>query len=130
MTSDTKQRLAELIDELAKLSKRQHALHRKRQEIVYRTILIRAPLVIDIAKAKDEKGKPVYSNEQLREAALTLRLEKNDEYRRLRAERLELEDQDDELITEVNRLVDHKLLLFAELGLLLQPDADETPFGH
>ncbi len=92
--------------------------------------MIHAQLVIEIAKVKDEKGKPVYSNEQLREAALTLQLEKNDEYRRLRAERLELEDQDDELITESNRLVDHKLLLFAELGLPLQPDVDETPFGH
>ena len=91
--------------------------------------MIRADLVIEIGKAKDEKGKPVYSNEQLREAALTLQLEKNDEYRRLRAERLELEDQDDELITESNRLADHKLLLFAELGLPLQPDADGTPFG-
>ena len=130
MTSDAKQRLAELIDELAELSKKRHALHRKRRNILDRTRLIRAALVIEIAKAKDEKGKPVYSNEQLREAALTLQLEKNDEYRRLRAERLELEDQDDELITESNRIVDHKLLLFAELGLLLQPDADETPFGH
>ncbi len=126
MTSDAKQRLAELIDELAELSKRRHALQRKRRKILLRTRLIRAALVIEIAKAKDEKGKPVYSNEQLREAALTLQLEKNDEYRRLRAERLELEDQDEELIIESNRIVDQKLLLFAELGLLLQPDVDET----
>lgn len=130
MTSDPKQRLAELIDELAELSKGRHALQKKRRRILVRTRLIRAALVIEIAKAKDEVGKPVYSNEQLREAALTLQLEKNDEYQRLRAERLELEDQDEELIIESNRIVDQKLLLFAELGLLLQPDVDETRIAH
>ena len=71
MTSDPKQRLAELIDELAELSKGRHALQKKRRRILVRTRLIRAALVIEIAKAKDEVGKPVYSNEQLREAALT-----------------------------------------------------------
>ena len=64
-----------MIGEIAALSRKRLALYRKTRDIRDRIRVIRAQLIIKIGKAKDEKGKIVYSNEQLREAALTLELE-------------------------------------------------------
>ena len=66
---------------------------------------------------RDEKGKPVYSNEKMREAELTLRLYKNLEFMELQAKRWEIDEAGDDLAAEHNRLTDVKYMYMMKLGI-------------
>ncbi len=63
-----------------------------------------AILTLDIVAAKDEKSKPLYSNESLREAALTLAREQSEELKPLYVEIRELERRRAELFAKLERL--------------------------
>jgi hypothetical protein len=117
MNTEAKKELSELVDSMTDLSQKRHTLYREIQKIRDKISIIHAKLVIDIGRAKDDKGKPVYSNEKLREAALTLSLNENEEYQRLKEKMRELDYEDTELDIEYHKLVDRRLLLLAELGL-------------
>jgi hypothetical protein len=118
MAERTREELSEAIDRIADLARQRHEIAKERRKIWDKTSVIRAKLVIEIATSKDEKGKPVYSNEQLREAALTLRLDEDGEYQRLKERLRELDDQEQTAVIEYNRLVDQRMLLMFELGLV------------
>lgn len=126
MNTEAKKELAELIDSMTNLSQKRHTIHREQQKIRDRISIIRARLVIDIGKAKDDKGKLEYSNEQLREAALTLGLNENEEYQRLKEKLRELNDEDMEFDIEYHKLVDRRLLLLVELGLVSPTSTDSA----
>lgn len=126
MNTEAKKELSELIDNIADLSKERQTIHKKQQQIRDKINVIRAKLIIDIGTARDDRGKPVYSNEHLRNAALTLRLDENEEYQRLKERLREFNNEDQDLIIEYNRLVDRRLLLLAELGLLSPPSSDSV----
>lgn len=124
MTEEAKKGFLEITDQLADLEKKRHEIQRERGMTSERVSVIRAELMIDIAKARDEKGKPIYSNENLRRAALTLQLEENEEYQRLKER---LRDLDDELATlaiEHSRLEARRGLLALEMGLIRPPSPD------
>jgi hypothetical protein len=135
MSEETKKKLEEVIDKIADLASKRQKITRERRNIRDKTSVIRAKLVMEIATAKDDKGKLVYSNEKLREAALTLKLDKNEEFQRLKEKLWELDDQGETLAIEHNRLLDKRTLLFIKLGVLnlisseappsAQPGADE-----
>lgn len=125
MTEEAKKEFLEITDRLADLEKKRYEIRRERGLTSDRVSVIRAKLMIDIAKARDEKGKPIYSNENLRRAALTLQLEESEEYQRLKKR---LRDLDDELATlaiEYKRLEARRGLLALEMGLI-RPFSSDT----
>jgi len=54
MNEELKKQLLEIVDRIANLKKKMHEIAQKRRKIWDRTSVIRAQLVIDIAKARDE----------------------------------------------------------------------------
>jgi hypothetical protein len=126
MTEEAKKEILEITDRLADLEKKRHEIRRERGMTSDRVRVIRAKLMIDIAKARDEKGRPIYSNEDLRRSALTLSLEENEEYQKLKER---LRDLDDELATlaiEYNGLEVRRGLLALEMGLIRPYSSDST----
>ncbi len=121
MTEEVRKELLEMIDTITDLARKSHEIRKEEMKIRDRTSVIRAKLLIDIATAKDEKGKPVYSNQHLREAALTLGLDENEEYQRLKERLRELGDEDRVLAIEHRRLLDRRTLLMIEMGLESPP---------
>ncbi len=126
MTEGARKELSEIIDAIADLARKSHEIRKEEMKIRDRTSVIRAKLLIDIATAKDERGKPIYSNQHLREAALTLGLDENEEYKRLRERLRELDDEDRVLAIEHRRLLDRRTLLMIEMGLESPPLSDDA----
>ena len=126
MNREIKKELSELIDNITDLSKKRQTIHKEQQQIRDKINIIRAKLIIDIGTAKDDRGKPVYSNEQLRNAALILRLDENGEYQQLKERLRELNNEDQELVIDYNRLVDRRLLLLVEVGVVNPSSSDNA----
>jgi phosphoglycerate-specific signal transduction histidine kinase len=124
VTEEAKKEFLEITDRLAELEKKRHELRRERRMTSDRVSVIRAELMIDIAKARDEKGKPIYSNENLRRAALTLRMEENEEYQGLKERQRDLDDELATLAIEHNRLEARRGLLALEMGLIRPSSPD------
>ncbi len=99
------------------MEKDRNALRQKELIARDKLNLIRAKKLIEIAFARDDKDKPLYSNEPVREAALTLFLEKEPEYCSLRNELRQINANLQELSIEHQRLYDRKALLMFEAGL-------------
>ncbi len=117
LSSETKAELLTMIDKLAELEKERNTIRQKELLARDKSNLIRAKKLIEIAFARDDKDKPLYSNEGVREAALILFLEKEPEYCSLREELRTLEAKLQEISIEHQRLYDHKALLMFEAGL-------------
>jgi hypothetical protein len=124
MAEETKEELLNLVDQMAALDKQDRELSRQLGEIREQAQLIRARILLDVAQERDERGKPVYSNEKLREAAVTVKLAEHDEYQTLREKEKVLRGEHDELVLELRRLSLRKELLSVDqdrslLSLLL-----------
>ena len=126
MTQETRKDLLQVIEGIADVDRKRLKIRRERDNILDRTRVIHAQLVLDIASAKDESGKPLYSNEQARQAALTLRWAENEDSQRLTKRQRELYEEDDSLAIEHNRLIDRKELLMLELGLESPASSDSA----
>jgi len=127
MTEKTKLELMELIDRIADINRSIKKTGRDSGKLLEKAYLIRDRLVIEISQATNEKGKPLYSNEKLRESALRLKLAEHTEYQELWQRVNEIRDEENELAIEYNKLVDRKMILMAELGIPLQ-SADREQF--
>ncbi len=117
LNAQTKTELLTMIDTLAGLEKDRNQVKQKELLARDKANLIRAKKLIEIAFARDDKDKPLYSNEQVREAALILFLEKEPEYCSLREELRQLDARLQEISIEHQRLYDRKSLLMFEAGL-------------
>jgi hypothetical protein len=117
LSSEIKAELLLMIDNLAGLEKQRCEIRQKELAARDKLSLIRAKKLIEIAFARDDKDRPLYSNEGVREAALILFLDKEPEYIALREETRLLEAKLQELSIEHQRLYDHKALLMFEAGL-------------
>jgi len=84
LSPDIKAELLEIIDKLAELEKRRNEIRQQESETRERISVIRAKNLVEIAVAKDSKEKPLYPSERVRDAALTVALDKDTEYRTLR----------------------------------------------
>lgn len=126
MTESAKKEFLEITDRLADLEKKRHEIRRERGMTLDRVRVIRAKLMIDIAKARDEKGKPIYSNEDLRRSALTVSLEENEEYQKLKERLRDLDDELAALAIEYNGLEVRRGLLALEMGLIRPSSSDST----
>ncbi len=117
LNSEIKTELLDMIDKLAGLEKERNEIKQKELLARDRLNLIRAKKLIEIAFAKDDKDRPLYSNEQVREAALILFLDKEPEYCSMRNEVRLLDARLQEISIEHQRLYDRKALLMFEAGL-------------
>ena len=114
MTEETKEELLNLVDQMAALDKQSREVGRKLGEIREKIQLIRARLLLEIAQERDERGKPIYSNEKLREAAVTVRLAEHDEYQVLHEREKALRREHEDLLLELRGLAGRKELLTAD----------------
>lgn len=114
MTEKAKEEVLDIVDQMANLEKKIRELGRQRDEVQAEMQLIRARILLEVAKEKDERGKAVYSNEKLRQAALTVRLAEHNEYQTLRGKQRSLRDQHDDLLIELKRLSERKNVLTAD----------------
>lgn len=112
MNEEEKKELLELVDQMAKLVKKIKDSKEKYREIRWNKMQpIWADIMMDISMARDERGKKIYSNAQMRSAELIRRLRKNKEYQELEERRRVSRNEKGDLIAEYNRLVDHKAIL-------------------
>ena len=99
------QKIEELQIEIARVGAELQAV---REEIGSREAL----MTLDIVTARDESGKPLYSNESLRAAALTLAKEQSEELNELKNREKALEQTRGELFARLERLrLEFKLFL-------------------
>ena len=112
---NTKGELLELVEKISDIRLRMRELQWQRRDIVEKCSAIRDILVIAINFEEDDKGRRKYTNEKLRQAALSIRLRTDVQFQELRAKRKELDQEIDRLAIEHNRLVDKKYILMAEV---------------
>lgn len=117
MEEPSRTRLLELIECISSTKTQAHRLEQERREIADRMEVLRARLMLQIATARDDDGKPLYSNRELREAALTLALSEGEGYRLLRQHLWQLEDDRRRLEIELERLEDARLLALVDAGV-------------
>ena len=116
-----------LAEEITKLQRKRLSLRRNQRNIQHRMNSIRAKLLLEVGTTKDEKGRLLYSNEHLRDAALSVKLDEHAEYCALRESRNGLDDEISENGIEYDKLLDHKVMLMVELGIVAQPERDQNP---
>jgi len=100
-----------LREERRKLETEVDRLSDMAEEIKDKMYLIEAKELIAVSMEEDKKGKKKYSNEQLRKAALTVRLAENEEYQ-------ELKKKYDEIIRKVRELNSKIMLIDDKLTIL------------
>ena len=99
------QKIEELQFEIARVG---GELQTIREEIGSREAL----MTLDVVTARDEGGKPLYSNESLRAAALTLAKEQSEELNELKTREKTLEQTRSELFARLERFrLEFKLFL-------------------
>jgi len=124
LSSESKSELLSIIDKLAELDKRRNEIREQEYDSRDRINVIRATNLVKVAFAKDNKDKPLYPSEQVREAALTMTLDKDTEYRTLREKLRMLENKLQEILIEHTRLSNRKALLMFEAGMVLPPSSE------
>jgi len=130
MYNATEQEYLSILDKIHRNNTETKKLQRTARKIRTKLQDLRAQYIIDIGTKKDDKGKPVYSNEHLREAELTNRLNNNSEYIKLRDELWEIDEKLDVLYVENNKLVDIKYMLMMKLGIPFDEGAEKYPDIH
>ncbi len=119
-----------LLDQIAVLQRKKLTLEKEQVEIRDRIRSIHAKLVLEVGTVKDGKGKLIHSNEQLRSAALTLKLQEHEEFREVREKSRAIDHEISEIVIEHNKLVDQKYLLMVELGISLKSEDEKYPDVH
>jgi hypothetical protein len=99
-----------------------------RSEIREQMNLIRAEKTIEISLATNEKGGRVYSNAQMREAGITLALNKDETWKELRGRLKQLDDQEFEPGIKEAKLAHRRQLLQTELEFLKNPPREDIDF--
>lgn len=126
LSVESKTELSLIIDNIAELEKRRNEIREQEYQIRDRMAVIRAKNLVEIAFAKDNKEKPLYPSEHVREAALTVALDKDSEYRTLREKLRMLENKLQEISIEYERLSNRKALLLIDSGLIIPPSSTMT----
>jgi chromosome segregation ATPase len=121
LNAETKNELLSIIDQLAELEKQLNEIRQQEEEVQDQIDVIRAKYLVEIALARDNKDKPLYPNEQAREAALLVALDKDAKYQALRDKLRMLRNKLQEISIEHARLSNKKALLMLEAGLVSPP---------
>ena len=118
--------LLELVDSIKtltlnkqRLDRRSRKLRREFQEVVYRTSEA-------IYHEVNDKGKLSYSNEERRRGELSHRFRQDPEATAMQEQMAELDNEVGELVAEINRLQDRKVVLLVAMGAPLPEDTIES----
>jgi hypothetical protein len=114
MTENDKEELLQLEEQMITLEKKKYEVGRRLDEIQGEMWLIRARLLLEVAWERDERGKSIYPNHELREEAVTARLAEHDRYQALRRKEMALSQERDDLLNELRLLSERKEQLMAE----------------
>lgn len=114
MFSKISKELLEIIDRMADLDREIEVHHKRRQSLRDKINIIRARHLVKISLERDDKGKPLYPSERVRQAAVTVRSADDPEYVDLQHKIIELDDKADQVI-EYNRLAEKKHILILEM---------------
>jgi len=116
MNSELRTELLGMVDRMAELGNKMQEVRREKQRVNDRIEAMRAKAVLEIAAAKDAKGRVAYRNMTLREAVLATRLKEDEAYRGLVERLRDLDDDLASLRIEHGRLEDRKEVLLADLA--------------
>jgi hypothetical protein len=125
MNPEIKKEFSDIIESISDIARKRHEIKKPQLELRDKISVIRARHLINIAMAKDLKGKSKYSNEQLRNAQLVLMLDGDAEYQQLKQKSREFDNEDGLLVIEYSRLSDRRLLLMIEIGIVT-PSSPES----
>ena len=125
MPREEVEELLRIVDHIARLERRMRDISWQIREIRNKIDPLVARIELDIATATDEEGKRTYSNERMRRAEQTLRLEKHDEYRSLKQRLMGLGDEKGDVYIEHNRLTQQRNILMLAMGA----DTSSTPIS-
>jgi hypothetical protein len=92
MDQDAKQELIDIQNSLERLENSYDETTKEMRPYTDEMALIKAKTLLEIAQAK-EGGRPLYTNQKLRDAALVVRLHENTRYQELRTEHIRLQDE-------------------------------------
>ena len=119
MKEDEKQGLLELSEQVLALENDRHTINKMLSKLAEQQWLIKCRKTLEVSQARDEWGKPVYSNQKMRDAAIALALANDDEYQALRQE-------SDKFREERRPIEDRIRLLHVRVWVLMHPAESET----
>lgn len=109
--------LRRLVDEVADLERSNHQISIELEDTRSELSMFRAKTLVAISQAKDEHGKPTYSNQKVRDAELIVRLHENENYRNLSKQVKKKTNEQTSIRIELNRLQRRKEIISLELGI-------------
>ncbi len=114
--------LLEIIDYVKELELKKNKIERALSPLREEYAEIRYHLCDQVYETVDEKGKLKYSNEDRRQSEVQHRLRTDKRAVELLNEIKQYRDEIEEIITEINRLQDRKLVLLVSMGAPLPQD--------
>jgi len=127
MEKELREELLRLNDQLADVAVKDRARHHRVQKLRDEAELLRARAVVSAVEARDERGRPRYSNEYTTRAAATVALHENPRYREIESEREVLWQEMESVRAETDRLALRRKILMVEAGIMDPLDLDESP---
>ena len=122
---DITKQLLEIADTIKELTLRKRTIEAKLAPLRDGYRELGYGFYIKVNEAVDERGKPLYTNEDSRRRGVEHRLRNDDGAIKLRAETRRYDGEIDEIVAEINRLQDRKLILLVTLGAPLPEDVIE-----
>ncbi len=113
---DTTAELLDIADHIKELILRKHQIEKSRVPLINAYQNIRYTVYNQVCEAVDEKGKLKYSNEDRRRQEVEHRLRNDDATVKLVSEMQKNRSEIGEIIAEINRLQDRKLILLVAMG--------------
>jgi len=89
---------------LVELQRKLLAIRWDVDEIRQQMQLVEAQAMVRVAEARDERGSPLYSTQEVRRAAVTAQLAQNEDYAALRDRRRELQREADLLVLDIREI--------------------------
>jgi len=126
LSAEIKTELLTIIDKLAKLERRRHEIQQQGNKVRDRINVINAKNLVEISFGRDDRNKPLYPSQQVRDAALVVVLEEDAEYLTLRDKLRMQDDKLKKISIKHIRLSNRKTLLMFEAGLDAQPFSRNT----
>jgi hypothetical protein len=117
IAADEQRILLQLVDLVGTYNLKRRELEKRAAALRDRLLRKRAEAVLSVHGARDAAGKPLYSNAETREAALTQAMETDAVYQQLEAERRQVQDEYDLVAVEYSVLRDRLNILLAACGV-------------
>ena len=117
IAEDVQRTLHELAERVAEYNLRRRELEKRANDIRATLLDRRAAAILGLAEAVGANGKPMYSNVESREAALTLTLKDDTNVQALETERRVVQDEYDRIAVEYSLLKDRLNIAMAAAGV-------------